>query len=51
MRDDHEKSDGGNGNEIITIVNIHNEEVRGGEELCEVECEEVVEKVQSQEDG
>lgn len=51
FRGDHEKTDGGNGNEIITTLNIHDAEVRGGEEICEVECEEVLEQVQSQYDG
>lgn len=51
IRGEREKADDGSGNEIITTVNILDEEVRGGEEICEVECEEVLEKVQSQDDG
>lgn len=51
FRGDHDKTDGGNSNEIITTFNIHDGEVSGGEEICEVECEEVLEKVQSQYDG
>lgn len=51
FRGTHEKTDGDNGNEIITTVNIHDGEDRGGEEFWEVECEEVLEQVQSQYDG